>query len=157
VWTLFTRTNTKKAPDLWKHCARGGTRTGFHPLQTLDSRRNIRNPGQSGTGTAQSAAQSVDTVHTPVLPTRGLTQTAAPPLDRVRRFFVLKNSILLEKYNRRLQPGPARARCRVSGTQHGTISLWTLHHHVTSLQAIHDPIGALLHDRETPLHTLTTD
>jgi hypothetical protein len=89
-----------KAPDLRKHCARGGTRTAFQPLQTLDSRPNIRNPGQSSTGTAQSVTQSVDTVHTPILLTKGLPQTAAPRVDSVRRYFAQKHLILLEKFNR---------------------------------------------------------
>ena len=41
------------------------------------------------------------TLSTPrILPTRGLPQTAAPRIDRVRRFFALKNLILLEKFNR---------------------------------------------------------
>jgi hypothetical protein len=46
--------------------ARGGTRTGLLPLQTLGSPENKGNPGQSGTGTAQFVTQSVDTVHTPI-------------------------------------------------------------------------------------------
>ena len=52
-----------KKPRSRETRARGGTRTGFQPLQTLDSRRNIRNPAQSGTGKAQSVTQSVDTVY----------------------------------------------------------------------------------------------
>ena len=59
--------HTKKhqqAPDIGKHCARGGTRTGLQAAETLGSRRNKRNPGQSGTGTAQSEAQGVHIVHT---------------------------------------------------------------------------------------------
>ena len=32
--------------------------------------------------------------HPPLLPTRDLPQTAAPSIDRVRRFFALKNLIL---------------------------------------------------------------
>ena len=51
----------------------------------------MRNPGQSGTGPAQSATQSVDTVHTPKSPHEGLPQTAAPRIDRVRRFRAQKN------------------------------------------------------------------
>ena len=45
----------------------------------------------------------------PILPTKGLPQTAAPRIDRARRFFALKNLILLEKSNRgcnRVLPAP---------------------------------------------------
>ena len=62
----------------------GGTRTGFQPLQTLDSRPNIRNPAQSSRNTTLSAARSVDTVHTPDYPHQGLSQTAGPRIERVR-------------------------------------------------------------------------
>jgi hypothetical protein len=48
--------------------ARGGTRTAFQPLQTLDSRGSMRNPVQSGTSTTRSAAQDVHNVHTPNWP-----------------------------------------------------------------------------------------
>ena len=103
----------QKAADLRKHRARGGTRTGFQSLQTLGSRRNIGSPGQSGTGTAQSETQSVDTVHTPdsphqrpppnsrtpLLRIKGLPPTAAPRIDTVRRFFALNNLIHLETFN----------------------------------------------------------
>jgi hypothetical protein len=47
--------------------ARGGTRTAFQPLKTLGSSGNIRNPGQSATGTAQSEGQGVHIVHTKFL------------------------------------------------------------------------------------------
>jgi hypothetical protein len=40
---------------------------------------------------------------------------------------------------------------------HGMLSLKILHHGVTSLQTIHDPIGGPLHDRAAPLKTLTAD
>jgi hypothetical protein len=45
--------------------ARGGTRTAFQPLQTLDSPGNMRNPARSDPHTTQSDAQSVHSVHTP--------------------------------------------------------------------------------------------
>lgn len=32
--------------------------------------------------------------------------------------------------------------------RHGMLSLSTLHHKVTFLQAVHDPVGAPLHDRQ---------
>ncbi len=41
--------------------------------------------------------------------------------------------------------------------QHGMLSLSTLHHQVTSLQAIHDPIGVPLHDQAALLQMLTAD
>jgi hypothetical protein len=66
-----------QAPEQGKHCARGGTRTAFQPLQTLRTPENIPNPSQFGTGTDESAAQGVHNVHTlfcplpcPVQPTR---------------------------------------------------------------------------------------
>jgi hypothetical protein len=55
--------NTKKALDLGKHCARGGTRTGFHPLNFRHSPENLRNPA-SGASTSRSEAQGVHIVHT---------------------------------------------------------------------------------------------
>ena len=81
---MCTQKNTKQAPEQGKHCARGGTRTGFQPLQTLDSRQNTRNPAQSGTGTgtgtgtAQSVTQSADTVHTPNPPHQDLPKLPHP-------------------------------------------------------------------------------
>lgn len=54
------------------------------PLQTLDSRPNIRNPAQSSRNTTLSAARSVDTVHTPDYPHQCLSQTAGPRIERVR-------------------------------------------------------------------------
>jgi hypothetical protein len=54
----------QKAADLQKHCARGGTRTAFPPLQTLGTRENMRNSGESEGYTRQSETESVDNVHT---------------------------------------------------------------------------------------------
>ena len=65
---MCTRKKHQKAPDLWKHCARGGTRTGFQPLQTLNSPGNIANPAQSVASTTRSEAQGVHIVHTLILP-----------------------------------------------------------------------------------------
>jgi hypothetical protein len=44
--------------------ARGGTRTGLWPLQTLGTPENISNPSQSGRCTSQPETKSVDTVNT---------------------------------------------------------------------------------------------
>ena len=55
---------TKQACDLRKHCARGGTRAGFQPLNFRHSPENLRNPAQSGTSTTRSEAQGVHNVHT---------------------------------------------------------------------------------------------
>ena len=44
--------------------ARGGTRTGFQPLNFRHSPANLANPAQSGTGTTRSEAQGVHIVHT---------------------------------------------------------------------------------------------
>ena len=54
----------QKAPDLRKHCAQGGTRTAFPPLQSLGTPGIMRNPDRSDRCTAQSEAKSVDIVHT---------------------------------------------------------------------------------------------
>lgn len=43
---------------------------GLQPLKTRVPRQNIRNPAQSGTVTAQSETQSVETVHTPSYPSQ---------------------------------------------------------------------------------------
>jgi hypothetical protein len=75
-----------QAPEQGKHCARGGTRTGLQPLQTLASRGNIRNPARSDPCTTRSEAECVDSVHTPFLPfysnDRGVRHThdAARPM-----------------------------------------------------------------------------
>ena len=61
--TVHTKKH-QKAADLRKHCARGGTRTGFQPLNFRRSPANIANPGQSGTSTTQSEAQGVHIVRT---------------------------------------------------------------------------------------------
>ncbi|WP_426977263.1 integrase core domain-containing protein [Pseudarthrobacter sp. O4] len=50
----------KNASDLRKHCARGGTRTGLQPWQTLGTLENIPYPAQSGRCTTRSEAESVD-------------------------------------------------------------------------------------------------
>jgi hypothetical protein len=63
VWTLSTRKKHKKGPDLQKHCARGGTRTGFQPLHTRHTPENLRTPAQSGTSNTRSEAQGVHIVH----------------------------------------------------------------------------------------------
>jgi hypothetical protein len=49
--------------------ARGGTRTGLQPLQTLGSPENMRNSTQSATSTTRSKAESVHIVHTLFLST----------------------------------------------------------------------------------------
>ena len=41
---MCTRKNAKNASDLRKRCARGGTRTGFQPLNSRHSPENLRNP-----------------------------------------------------------------------------------------------------------------
>ncbi|MET3952521.1 hypothetical protein ABIB29_003384 [Arthrobacter sp. UYEF36] len=61
--TVHTK-STQKAPDLRKHCARGGTRTGFQPPNFRHSPENLANPAQSGTSTTRSEAQGVYIVHT---------------------------------------------------------------------------------------------
>ena len=67
--TLSTPVRSHKWPLAWgKTRARGGTRTGLQPLQTLGSPGNMRNPGQTGTSTTQSEAQSVDSNHTHIHP-----------------------------------------------------------------------------------------
>jgi hypothetical protein len=71
--------NGQQASDLRKHCARGGTRTGFHALTTRHSPNNIRNPVQSGTSTTRSEAQGVHNVHTSFLP------ALAPPIKLLKR------------------------------------------------------------------------
>jgi hypothetical protein len=53
-----------ETPDLRKHCARGGTRTGLQPLNFRHFPENLRNPAQSATSTARSEAQGVHIVHT---------------------------------------------------------------------------------------------
>jgi hypothetical protein len=60
---------TQQAPDLQKHCARGGTRTAFQTLNFRYFPENLRNPAQSASGTTRSEAQGVHTVHTLFLPT----------------------------------------------------------------------------------------
>ncbi len=52
------------APDLRKHCARGGTRTAFRPLKTMGNRENVRNTKESEDCTRHSETKSVDNVHT---------------------------------------------------------------------------------------------
>jgi hypothetical protein len=62
----FVHTQPPNSPlDLWKHCARDGTRTVFQALQTPGTRENTGNPKQSGGFTGYSEARSVDIVHTP--------------------------------------------------------------------------------------------
>jgi hypothetical protein len=78
---LSTQKN-EKASDLRKHCARGGTRTTFQPLQTLGTRENMRNKGQSEGCLAQYEAKSVDIVHTHF---RGAETTGAPDAWKSRR------------------------------------------------------------------------
>jgi hypothetical protein len=69
TWTQIRRTSQalstperQKASDLRKHCARGGTRTAFQPLQILGIRENMRNPEQFEGCTKQSETKSVDNV-----------------------------------------------------------------------------------------------
>ena len=65
-WGFCQQSEAQWASDLLKHCARGGTRTAFQPLQTLGTPENIPNPSQSGRCTARSEAQGVHNVHTPI-------------------------------------------------------------------------------------------
>ena len=65
---LCTHRPAKKAPDLWKHCARGGTRTGFRALPTLGTPGNMRNSKQSQDSSTRSEAKTVDNVHTLICP-----------------------------------------------------------------------------------------
>jgi hypothetical protein len=64
---MYTHQKLKTASDVGKR-ARGGTRTGFYPLQTLGTPENVANPAQSGRCTTRSEAQGVHIVHTPLLP-----------------------------------------------------------------------------------------
>jgi hypothetical protein len=59
----------QKASDLRKHCARGGTRTAFQPVQIVGTPENISAPSQSGRYATQSEAKSVDSVNTSFLST----------------------------------------------------------------------------------------
>ncbi len=81
--TFCTHPKGQPAADLRKHCARGGTRTGFQALQTLDNPGNIPKPKQSGSSTTRSDTQGVHIVHTFFLasPTaaRSAEMSAAPP------------------------------------------------------------------------------
>ena len=63
----LSTTRGPQAPEQGKHCARGGTRTGFQPLNIRHSPENLRNPAQSGTSTTRSEAQGVHIVHTLLL------------------------------------------------------------------------------------------
>ncbi|MCB5275903.1 hypothetical protein BJG92_03457 [Arthrobacter sp. SO5] len=72
---MCTRKNTPKAPDLRKHCARGGTRTGFQQLNFRRSPENIANPARFVTGTARSEAQGVHIVHTLIFALSGAPVT----------------------------------------------------------------------------------
>ncbi len=60
---VCTHSTGQPAPDLRKHCARGGTRTRQSPFQTLGSRGNMRNPAQSDAVRA-SPAENVLTLST---------------------------------------------------------------------------------------------
>jgi hypothetical protein len=72
----------QKASDLGIHCARGGTRTAFPPLQTQGTPGNIRNPARFGPHTTRSEARSVDNVHTPNLPAQSISATSGTPRER---------------------------------------------------------------------------
>jgi hypothetical protein len=50
---MYTHQKLKTASDVGKR-ARGGTRTGFYPLQTLGTPENVANPAQSGRCTTRS-------------------------------------------------------------------------------------------------------
>ncbi|MDQ0213320.1 hypothetical protein J2S92_004024 [Arthrobacter bambusae] len=67
--TSFVHTLSKNPSDEGECCARGGTRTGFHALQTLGSPENMPSTARSGTGTAASNGQGVHIVHTRLVPT----------------------------------------------------------------------------------------
>ena len=61
---LYQHVKAKSPSDEGICCARGGTRTGLQPLQTLGTRENIRNPAQSDVLKSRSEAKCVDAVHT---------------------------------------------------------------------------------------------
>ncbi len=90
---LSVHTQRPTASDVGKR-ARGGTRTGFQPLNFRHSPANIANPGQSGTSTTQSEAQGVHIVHTPFLPT-------SPPQPRC-----LNGRPGGERFRRKMKNGP---------------------------------------------------
>jgi hypothetical protein len=74
---LYT-VRSQNLSELRKHCARGGIRTAFHPLQKLGTPENIRNPAEFGRCTAQFDALSVHLVHASFLPhSKDLRTTAA--------------------------------------------------------------------------------
>ena len=95
--------NGEKAPDLRKHCARGGTQTAFPPPQTLDSRGNIRNPGESGPGTTQSETQSVYFVHTSILHSDDTLARHESPLLSPGRNMTFGHESVIHRH-RRLSP-----------------------------------------------------
>ena len=89
----------QKAPEQGKHVPEVGLEPGSSPCKhwTPAQTSGIR---PSPAPVRPSPRPKVWTLSTPpLLPTKGLPQTAAPRIDRVRRFFALKNLILLEKYN----------------------------------------------------------
>ena len=82
---MCTRKNAKNASDLRKRCARGGTRTGFQPLNSRHSPENLRNPAQSGNSTTRSEAQGVHIVHTLFLAHSGAPNQAARTADQQKQ------------------------------------------------------------------------
>ena len=146
-----------QAPEQGKHVPEVGLEPGSRPCKhcTPAQTYGIRaNPAP----VRPSPGPKVWTLSTPPnLHTKSSPKTAAPRIDRVRRFFALRNLILPEQIKldcNRVLPAPvAESRAR----PHDMLSLSTLHNDVTSLQAIHAPIGITLHDRAAPLQTLTTD
>jgi hypothetical protein len=63
VNALYTRRQSKNPLLRGGLRAQGGTRTTFRALQTLGTRENMRNPGQSEGTTRQYETKSVDIVH----------------------------------------------------------------------------------------------
>ena len=99
----------QKAPEQGKHVPEVGLEPGSSPCKHWTPPKHPESgPVRHRYGPVRRP--KVCTLCTPpILPTKGLPQTAAPRIDRVRRFFALKNLILLEKFNRgcnRVLPAP---------------------------------------------------